>query len=135
MYAVCLQKKIISTFCLHLQQSILGLPWFLDTAIVNPDEYVKVQSKGRLKKIKIIKKFREFEIFSHHMAWGSKLQFSNTIPLVLKRTCKVKNLEILFFCHITFELVVMNRGYPKSDFRVLKFSRKMGLRQVKQSFF
>lgn len=24
----------------------LGLPWFLDTAIVNPDEYVKVQSKG-----------------------------------------------------------------------------------------
>ena len=59
-------KKIISTFCLHLQQSILGLPWFLDTAIVNPDEYVKVQSKGRLKKIKIIKKFREFEIFSHH---------------------------------------------------------------------
>ena len=25
----------------------LGLPWFLDTAIVNPDEYVKVQSKGR----------------------------------------------------------------------------------------
>ena len=25
----------------------LGLPWFLDTAIVNPDEYVKVTSKGK----------------------------------------------------------------------------------------
>ena len=25
----------------------LGLPWFLDTAIVNPDEYVKVGSKGK----------------------------------------------------------------------------------------
>ena len=24
----------------------LGLPWFLDTAIVNPTEYVKVTSKG-----------------------------------------------------------------------------------------
>ena len=24
----------------------LGLPWFLDTAIVNPGEYVKVTSKG-----------------------------------------------------------------------------------------
>ena len=44
----CLFTKniYISTFCLHLQQSI-GLPWFLDTAIVNPDEYVKVQSKGK----------------------------------------------------------------------------------------
>ena len=26
----------------------LGLPWFLDTAIVNPDEYVKVTSKGTI---------------------------------------------------------------------------------------
>ena len=24
----------------------LGLPWFISTAIVNPDEYVKVTSKG-----------------------------------------------------------------------------------------
>ena len=32
----------------------LGLPWFLDTAIVNPDEYVKVTSKGN-------QKFQAFE--------------------------------------------------------------------------
>ena len=26
----------------------LGLPWFISTAIVNPDEYVKVTSKGTI---------------------------------------------------------------------------------------
>jgi Ca2+/Na+ antiporter len=26
----------------------LGLPWFLDTAIVNPGEYVKVTSRGEI---------------------------------------------------------------------------------------
>ena len=41
------KKKIYINLTFTFTTISLGLPWFLDTAIVNPDEYVKVQSKGR----------------------------------------------------------------------------------------
>ena len=56
----------------------LGLPWFLDTAIVNPNEYVKVTSKGKIN-FHAIKMTKNHYIRSFHVIFYSWFFFLNAI--------------------------------------------------------
>jgi len=54
----------------------LGLPWFLDTAIVNPDEYVKVTSKGLVySTFSLLSTIVFLVVASHYNGWKLDRKF------------------------------------------------------------
>lgn len=54
----------------------LGLPWFLDTAIVNPGQYVKVTSKGLLySTFSLLSTIVFLIVASHYNGWKMDRKF------------------------------------------------------------